>query len=325
MLINLHTHLEGCVRPSTASELAGELRLGSPTGGWGKALQLDGPVILTTYLAKVAATHPFFTTSDYIARLACEALEDAASDGVDYLELRFGPATHTSRKLSLDQVVRAVCRGIAEGTSRTGMPAGAVVCALRHHDASTNNAVARTAARFAGSGVVGFDLAGDEILYPDLEPYAESFRIAGASGLGLTCHAAETAPGTAARDAVRLFGVTRIGHGVHIASSPEVMRWCRDEGIVIECCPTSNWLTGGVTRLTAHPIRAFRDSSVAVALGDDNPRQTTSSLSSEYEILKTQLDFTAEDLSDLDRTSVRAAFADGSTRDLLSKKLTACS
>lgn len=59
LLINLHTHLEGRIRPGTAAELAGEAGAPAPVGGWQRALQLDGPADLSTYLQRVAASFPF--------------------------------------------------------------------------------------------------------------------------------------------------------------------------------------------------------------------------------------------------------------------------
>lgn len=56
MLINLHSHLEGRVRPSTAAELSRDAGLPHPAGGWERAIRLDGPGDLTSYLTKVAAT-----------------------------------------------------------------------------------------------------------------------------------------------------------------------------------------------------------------------------------------------------------------------------
>jgi adenosine deaminase len=321
MLVNLHAHLEGWVRPETAAELAAEAGLPRPPGGWAEALQLDGPSDLTGYLAKVAATYPMFGTAEGIARIAGEAVEDAAADGLDYLELRFGPATHARAGLRIGDVVRAVCAGVADASRRTGLLTGVIVCALRHHGPEINNEVAAAAASFAGSGVVGFDLAGDESRFPALEPYVAAFRIAGAAGLGLTCHAAEAGPAAAAREAVERFGVSRIGHAVHLAQDPATLAWCRDHGVVIECCPTSNLYTGAVTDLAAHPIRTFRDSGIAVALGDDNPVQTGSPLSRERRVLREVLGFTEADLADLDRVSVGAAFADHRTRAVLAARL----
>jgi adenosine deaminase len=321
LLINLHTHLEGRVRPGTAAELAAEAGVPEPSGGWEQALQLTGPADLTVFLAKVAATYPFFGSAEGLGRIVSEAVQDAAADGVDYLELRFGPATHTRPGFDLNDVIRAACDGAIEGTRRSGLAAGVVVAALRHHPAELNLKVARAAARFAGAGVVGFDLAGDELRYPALEPYAEPFAVARASGLGLTCHAAEAAPGRAAQDAVRLFGVTRIGHGAHIADDPEVLAWATGSGVVIEVCPTSNWFTGAIAAISDHPAARFARAGVPVVLGDDNPVQTGSPMSAERAVLRDQLGFTDTEMVALERVSVQAAFAADSVRAELAARL----
>src|SRR5690349_10728090 len=60
LLINLHTHLEGRVRPETAADLAAASGLPEPAGGWEQALKLAGPADLSVFLAKVNATYPFF-------------------------------------------------------------------------------------------------------------------------------------------------------------------------------------------------------------------------------------------------------------------------
>jgi adenosine deaminase len=314
MKLNLHSHLEGRLRPSTAAALATEAGVSPPEGGWENALQLDGPSNLTVYLSKVAATYPFFRSPAHIARIACEAVEDAAADGTDYLELRFGPATHVHLGFDMDSVMAAVCDGVGEGMNRGRIRAGVVIAALRHHDAETNITVARAASRFAGRGVVGFDLAGDESLFNDLAQYERPFAIARAAGLGLTCHAAEAAPGSAAREAAERFGVSRIGHGAHLAEDEESLRWVRDHGVVVECCPTSNWYTGAISRRSEHPAKYFREQNLKIVLGDDNPMQTNSFLSNERRVLVDELGFNETDLNTLDKTSVYAAFIEDATR-----------
>jgi adenosine deaminase len=304
--MNLHTHLEGRVRPGTAAELAAELGLAEPAGGWEAALRLDAPADLTTYLGKVAASFPFFSTPETLARVACEAVEDAAADGVTHLELRFGPATHVRSNQSERDVVRAACDGVREGMRRSGIGAGIVVAALRMKSDESNLAVARAAAESAGDGVVGFDLAGDESRRPQLSPFADSFAVARAAGLGLTCHAAEAGPAGAAREAVERFGVTRIGHGAHIVDDPEILRWAADSGVIVEVCPTSNWFTGAISRIEDHPVAVFVEAGVSIVLGDDNPIQTGSPLSREREVLRELIG--AEQLAELDRVSETAAF-----------------
>jgi adenosine deaminase len=321
MLVNLHSHLEGRVRAETAAELASTAGLPEPEGGWEQAIRLAGPADLTVYLAKVAATYPFFRTFDAAERIAREAVEDAAAAGLDYLELRFGPATHAPNSRGIDDVIAAVVAGMAAGSASTGLPSGAVVAALRHHDAETNVAVARAAARFAGHGIVGFDLAGDELRFPRLDVHADAFAIARAAGLGITCHAAEAGPASAAREAAEMLGATRIGHGAHIVDDPDQLRWAADSGIVVEVCPTSNWYTGAIVNVREHPAAKFRDAGVRLVLGDDNPMQTGTDLGAEREILVSELGWMPGDLAELDRVSVEAAFIDASTRAALLARL----
>lgn len=322
MLINLHSHLEGRVRPATAAELADASGLPSPEGGWERAILLDGPATLTEYLTRVASTYPFFRSLDATRRIAREAVEDAAGSGLDYLELRFGPATHVQNNRGLRDVIAAVTEGMQEASRATGMPSGAVISALRHHDSETNEAVARAAASFAGKGVVGFDLAGDELLFPAHAPHKNAFALARSAGLGITCHAAEAGPASAAREAIELFGATRIGHGAHVTDDPALLRWCADEGVVIEICPTSNWYTGAIASVGQHPAPLFRDAGVKLVLGDDNPMQTGKNLRDERDVLQKVLGFTKTDLDEIDRVSVEAAFLTDGERSALAARLT---
>ena len=310
--LNLHSHLEGSVRPSTAAELADELGLPAPTGGWAAALEMREPGTLTTFLEHVAVGYPLFATPDAIRRIVAEAVEDAAADGTRYLELRFGPATHATRGMTIDEVVSAAADGVGEGTRAAGIDAGLVVCALRHHDAATNVAVARAADACAGNGVVGFDVAGDELVFPGLEPMREPFAIARAAGLGITAHAAEAGPASAVRDALALLGARRIGHGSRAAGDPALLAWAAEEGICFEVCPTSNVLTGAAPSYERHPVRAFVAASCDVVVGDDDPTTTGARLSRELELLETAVGLDGEEVARIRRTAVERVFCEES-------------
>jgi adenosine deaminase len=306
--LNLHTHLEGSIRPETAAELAEAQGVPAPAYGWERALRMREAGTLTTFLAHVAVAYPLFATPTSVARLVAEAVEDAAADGIAYLELRFGPATHAAG-MTIAEVVAAATEGLRQGTRRSGMPAGLVACALRHHDPETNEAVARAAADHAGRGVVGFDVAGDELLYPSLEPMVRSFAIAAAAG-----HV---------REAVERLGVRRIGHGIRAADSDEVVRWAADEGICFELCPTSNVLTGAVSSYAEHPIRRFLEAGCEVVIGDDDPTTTGSPLSAEFERLVDSVGLGPDEISRIHATSLGRAFCDDSTRAEIRDRLAA--
>ncbi len=315
--LNLHSHLEGSVRPSTAAQLADELGVPSPRGGWTEALQVREAGTLTAFLEHIAYTYPLFATPDAVRRIVADAVEDAALDGARYLELRLGPATHAGRGMALDDVVAAACDGVRDATRTGEIDAGLILSALRHHDQPTNVAVAESAARFAGRGVVAFDVAGDELLFRDLEPLREPFAIALAAGLGVTAHAAEAGPAAAVREAFDLLGVRRIGHGSRAGEDPELLRWAADEGICFEVCPTSNVLTGAAESYERHPANTFIAAGCEVVLGDDDPTTTGSRLTNETALLESAVGLAPAEVHRMRATALERVFCEPSVRTAL--------
>ena len=308
MLINLHTHLEGSVRPGTAAELAERMGVATPGGGWENAFRIKEKGDLTIFLAHVAMAYPLLGNAENLRRVAFEAVEDAARDGQAYIELRLGPATHARKDLSIRQVLEAVCRGVEEAKVHSGIRAGVIACMLRHESDEIIAEIAHAAIALAGSGIVGIDIAGDEILYPALARYAPLYDLARAAGLGLTAHAAEAGPASAGKEAVELLGVTRIGHGSNLASDPAMLEWVRARGVTIEVCPTSNVLTGAAPSLREHPVVDFVKAGVKVALGDDDPENTGVRLSQEAYLLVSEGGLLAEDMRNFAHDAIGAAF-----------------
>lgn len=315
--LNLHTHLEGWVRPSTAAELASAARLPEPEQGWARALRVGGPSDLPTFLSHVALVYPLLGDWSALERVTAEAVEDAAADGCRFLELRVGPVTHERPGLPLEGVMDALCTGLARGVEKTGMPAGLVPAILRHHPTDLNERLAELAVAHADRGVVGFDLAGDELNYPDLRPHARAFAIAREGGIGLTAHAAEAGEARDALDAHEHLGVKRIGHGTRVAEDPQVLAQAADLGLTFEVCPTSNVLTGAVRPGQTHPAAQFLRAGCDVVLGDDDPQQTGSPLSAERRIFIDELGLTGEQVMSASRAAVARAFCPEDVRSLL--------
>jgi len=155
------------------------------------------------------------------------------------------------------------------------------VSARRSDPPAESLALAKLAVSMAkrpGSLVVGFDLAGDEANHPALE-HAAALRYVSRYGkplgLGLTVHAGET-PRSGDRtgvqsvwDALRL-GATRIGHANAIALDPELMRYIKENRILIEQAPWSNVLTRSVRDYFDHPLPRFLQAQLDVSLSTDD-------------------------------------------------------
>ena len=103
-------------------------------------------------------------TEDALERVAYEQAEDLSKDGVVYFGTRFAPIFHTQKRLTHQQVVTAVLKGLERGRKDFGIVSGLIICAMRNMDVSLE--MAELAVDFRERGVVGFDLAGEEGGYP---------------------------------------------------------------------------------------------------------------------------------------------------------------
>jgi adenosine deaminase len=218
-------------------------------------------------------------TEQALERIAYELCVDSAAENIDYLEVRWAPRLHLRGGLPVAQVIEAVLRGLAAGPLR----AVAIVCAMRQHSVDDNVALAREAARFAGRGVVGFDLAGDEARHP-AAPQRPAFEAARAAGLHLTCHAGEAGDPASVDEALDL-GVERIAHGVIGARAPGIVERLRSEGIPLDLCPTANWKCKAVERLEEHPLPRLVRAGVRCTISTDSRTVAGTTLTREYELM----------------------------------------
>jgi adenosine deaminase len=272
----LHCHLDGAVRPSTAEELAAELGLDMP-----RPLRMVSPSDNPSQAAYIAYFDPAIAILQTEAALERAALElgiDSAAENIDYLEVRWAPRLHLRRGLSIPQVISAVLAGLAAAPLR----AVAIVCAMRQDTPEDNVALAREAGRFAGRGVVGFDLAGDEIRYP-AAPQRPAFEAARAASLRLTCHAGEASEPSNVEEALNL-GVERIAHGVIGAHDPRIVERIRSEGVVLDLCPTANWKCKAVLSLAEHPLPRLVRAGVRCTISTDSRTVADTTLSREFEL-----------------------------------------
>lgn len=307
---NLHSHLEGSVRPETLWELAQErgVELGVGRGRLEGVLQVDGSEgNLVDYLEKISFSYQVLKDRAALRRAAFEAAADAAADGVVYFELRAGPLTHVTPELPTAAAIEAMLEGLAQAEAANPITCRLIVSALRGHDPAGNRELAETAVRYRDQGVVGFDLAGDEAGYP-ASLHAESFRVAREGGLGITVHAGEAGGAGNVRYAVEQLGAARIGHGVRSVESEAVLDLLAKEEITLEICPISNVHTQTVADIRSHPIRDLYDRGIRMTVADDDPVTSRTSVTKELTVLRRQFDFTDGEIQDIQRMGIAAAF-----------------
>jgi adenosine deaminase len=253
------------------------------------------------YIGYFADAIAVLQTAAALERAAFELGVDSAAENIDYLEVRWAPRLHQRSRLTVPEVTRAVLAGLAAAP----LHAVAIVCAMRQDTPEDNVALAREAGRFAGKGVVGFDLAGDEVRYP-AAPQRPAFEAARAAGLRLTCHAGEAGDPSSVEEALNL-GVERVAHGVIGARDPRIVERIRSEGVVLDLCPTANWRCKAVLSLGEHPLPRLVRAGVRCTISTDSRTVADTTLSREFE-LASEMGLSDEELQRCNATAYEAKF-----------------
>jgi adenosine deaminase len=325
----LHDHLDGGLRIGTLLELADAHGYdGLPADDEAtlrSRIHQDESGSLEAYLGAFDHTIAVMQTPAALSRIAYEAIEDLAADGVVYAEVRFGPALHTRAGLRLEDVIEAVADGVDRGRRATGMVTGIIVDALRQQPDA--DAVVRSAIRTTGAGVVAFDLSGPELGNPPDAHLAEC-RLARESGLGLTLHAGEGDGPRSIWLAYARCHAQRIGHGVRIIEDTivrngEIVRCgelagtLRNHRVPLEICQTSNLHTGIATSPGDHPLGLLHRGGFRVTLNTDNRLMSDVTMTDEFRLAVDHHGFTLEDLETVTVAALEAGFANWGDRRTL--------
>lgn len=314
----LHNHLDGSLRAETMIDLAAPAGVELPTRDpdmLRRHMLVDDARNLEEYLTRFELTIALLQTPDAIERVAYEMCEDAAADGVRYIEIRYCPWLSTRHGLSLDDVMLAELRGIARGQADFGITARAINCSLRQFDPALSVEIARHAVTFRGD-VVAFDLAGGEAGRPASE-HRQAFDIARKGGLHITVHAGEAAGADSIADAVTACRAERIGHGTRLYEDPSLLDYIRTQRITLETNITSNLQTRVVSSAALHPVRQYYDAGVRVTLCTDSWLMSGVTLSGEYWLAHTELGFDRREIDRMIMNGFRAAFLPPAERNTL--------
>jgi adenosine deaminase len=315
----LHCHLDGSLRPQTMLELAGESGVAMPAPDartLGEYMRVDDARHLEDYLARFSVTLDVLQTESALERVARELAEDAAEDGVRYIEVRFSPVLNVRRGLDVADVVEAVIRGLGRAERERGIVGRVIICALRDLAPAVSMEMARLAVAYRGRGVVGFDLAGGEAGNA-AAPHAPAFAYAREHDMACTVHAGEGDGPTSIRQAVHLCGAHRIGHATRLIEDASLLQYVNDRRIALEICLTSNVQTRAVESYERHPVREYFDQGLDLSLNTDNRLMSGTTLTEEYVQAARHFGFTLDELATIALNGFGAAFLPWQERAML--------
>ncbi|RWP57732.1 adenosine deaminase [Mesorhizobium sp.] len=313
----LHCHIEGAAAPELV------IRQAQKYGKDASPYIQDGSFVwhdFTSFLAAYDFSSDLFRTEEDYARLADYYLTSLARDGAIYSEIFTSPDHAGKAGLSPKAYTDALGEGMARAKAKTGIEGRMIITGVRNAGVESIEQAARFAARCGHPLVTGFGVAGDERM-GDLEDYVRAFEIAREAGLGITVHAGELMGWESVKAALDHIRPARIGHGVRAIENPDVVRRIADEGVVLECCPSSNIALRVFDSFADHPFPALQAAGCKVTLNSDDPPYFRTSLKREYDIAAEHFSMNDKALAAVTRTAVEAAFVDRKTKAMLLGRL----
>lgn len=325
-LTDLHRHLDGNIRAQTILDLGRQFNLPLPADTL-ESLRPHVQVVetapdLVSFLQKLDWGVKVLADLDACRRIAWENIEDAALNGLHYVELRFSPGYMAmTHNLPVAGVVEAVIEGVRQGCRDFGIEARLIGIMSRTFGEAA--CLAELEALLAHrDGITALDLAGDELGFPG-SLFLNHFNRARDAGWHITVHAGEAAGPESIWQAIRELGAERIGHGVKAIEDPALMDFLAEHGIGIESCLTSNIQTSTVASLDKHPLITFLDKGVLATINTDDPAVQGIDIIHEYTVAAPQAGLSAAQIRTAQQNGLTIAFLSDAERQALIAKVRA--
>lgn len=317
---DLHVHLDGSLRISTLIEFAKKQNIGLPSFNPAELEQIvrsgKNCRSLSEYLQGFETTLSVMQTPEALYRIAYELGEDAASENVWYMEVRYSPILHTNRGLKLTTIVDAVIEGLQAAEKKFNIKTGVIICGMRNINPETSLILAELSVAYKNKGVVGFDLAGQEENYP-AKDHKEAFFIIRKNNINTTAHAGEAFGPESIHQALHDCGAHRIGHGTRLSEDGDLLNYVNDHRIPLEICLTSNVQTGAANSYETHPLRFYYDYGLRITINTDNRLVSDTTVTRELYLTAKYLNLNLDDIKSIVIDGFKSAFLPNRAKSIM--------
>ncbi|WP_151709398.1 adenosine deaminase [Acinetobacter brisouii] len=323
-LTDLHRHLDGNIRPQTILELGQQFQIELPANTLPELLPhvqvMDNQPDLLSFLSKLDWGVKVLGDLEACRRVAWENMQDAAQQGLDYVELRFSPfymaMTH---QLPLAGVVEAVIDGVQQGSRDFDLPAKLIgIMSRTFGQARCQQELDALLAH--RDQITALDLAGDELGFPG-ELFVEHFKQARDAGWQISVHAGEAAGVSSIWQAIQTLGATRIGHGVKAVEDVKLLDYLAEHQIGIESCITSNLQTSTIADIRQHPLKTFLEHGILATINSDDPAVEGIDIQHEYLQAAPQAGLSEAQIRQAQQNGLNIAFLSAQEKQQLQEKV----
>jgi len=323
--IALHRHLPGAIRFEQWWRIVQDRGVPVPSNDRAalRRMMIVGQhAPLKEYLKCFDVIDLAFADAQAIEQLTYDVIAGAAAENIIYLELRYSPTRMAQKAgISTAEALQATISGRNRALRDFDVEVSLLAGLSRELGVERCAREAQAITAFAGKGIAGIDLLGNEIDFPAAW-FATIFQpIAAEALMGITIHAGESSGADCVRDAVELLGASRIGHGVRSEEDPAVLDLLRERQVTLEMCPTSNVQTRATPDYMTHPLPRYLRDGIRVTVNTDNPAVSQVDLAHEYAVATTIMGLSDRELLLTLHHAIDAAFTTSQTKQSLHERL----
>lgn len=313
----LHCHLDGSIRPETLQKIAKTQGLSISDDVAEVSSHMQAPPTcqnLVEYLTCFDFVLPYLQTKEALEMAAFDVMEQAAEDGIRYIEIRFAPSLSMEKGLSVEEIIESVAKGVADAEAQYNVHGNLLVIGMKTGELALIESIFSKTLALKNEKVVGFDLAGAEEDH-FIDDYSNVLKVVTDSGeVPLTLHAGECGCVHNVFSAIKS-GAKRIGHGIALKGKIVEQQELANHDVCIEGCPTSNVQTRAINSFKDYPLREWLENDVTFCINTDNKTVSNTTLSKEYDILRENFELTPVELCQLNKNAMTYSFAEKALKE----------
>ncbi|WP_020146650.1 adenosine deaminase [Thioalkalivibrio sp. ALJ15] len=318
--VELHLHIEGALEPELLFRLAERNNVELPYASIDEVRAAYQFQDLQSFLDIYYAGACVLLTEQDFYDLTWAYLQRCQQDHVRHTEIFFDPQTHTERGVAFATVINGITRALDDGKRELEISSRLILCFLRHLSAEAAMETFEAAQPYRDR-IAAFGLDSAEQGNPP-EKFRAVFDRVRDAGFRVVAHAGEEGPPEYIHQALDLLQVDRIDHGVQAEQDPALLQRLAKEQIPLTVCPLSNIKLCVFDQLEDHNLKRLLAAGLRVTINSDDPAYFGGYIGENFRATTEALSLSLDDLEQLARNAVEAAFLDDPARQHLHAEIT---
>ncbi len=319
--VEMHLHIEGTLEPELMFTIADRNKVKLNYQSVDEVKEAYAFTNLQSFLDIYYAGARVLQHEQDFYDLTWAYLEKVSQQNVRHTEIFFDPETHTDHGVLFDVVIQGIHQALVDAEKTFTMSTRLILCFLRHKSADISSALKTLEQALPYKDwIIAVGLDSSEVGHPP-ERFVNVFDKARSEGFLTVAHAGEEGPPEYIWQALDLLKVKRIDHGVRSEEDSALMERLKAERIPLTVCPLSNTKLRVFDVMDDHNIQRLLESGLCVTVNSDDPAYFGGYMNENYFAIQEALNLTEDEIFQLARNGIEAAFLEPDRRSELTTGL----